>query len=482
MGILSNIEPTSVMYWFEEISRIPRESGNTAQAASFVMEFAGKKGLKASLDKGGNVTVFAPGTEGMESAEPVILQGHLDMVCVKTPESAHNFETDPLELVTDGDSVYAEGTSLGGDDGIAVAMMMAVMDDPSIPHPPLECIFTSDEETGLLGASAYDASILKGRRMINLDSEEEGILTCGCAGGARIDAFFETGRGRIRGLPVRVTIGGLLGGHSGGEIHTCRANACKLAGRFLHTLSGICDYSLEGVSGGERDNVIPGEARVQIVIEEEDFPKVSKAADSFRREISGEWLGIERGITVAVEKGDVRRLEVLDPDSQDKIISFLMHVPYGVRKMSGVREGLVETSSNLGVVRTGKQEFACTVSVRSSSASGLEALCEEIEDLAALLGAKTRRHGEYPGWEYRASSPLRDVMTEVFREQYGREMKVNVIHAGLECGLFSGKIRDLDAVSIGPDIEAIHSVNEKLSVASVQRVWKYLLAVLAKLG
>lgn len=482
MGILSTVEPLSVMHWFEEISLIPRESGNTGAAADYIMSFAKQRGLASHRDDGGNVTVFMPGTSGREKSAPLILQGHMDMVCVKTPDSPHNFETDPLELAVEGDAVYAKGTSLGGDDGIAVAMMLAVMDDPSIPHPPLECIFTADEETGLLGASVYDASVLSGKRMINLDSEAEGILTCGCAGGARIDAFFEIGRGRIRGLPVRVTIGGLMGGHSGSEIHTCRANACKLAGRFLHSLSRSCDYSLESVSGGDRDNVIPNEARVQIVIEEEDFPKVTRAADSFRKEISQEWYGIEEGITVQVERGDVRRLEVLDPDSQDKVVAFLMHVPYGVRKMSGVREGLVETSSNLGIVRTGKQEFACTVSTRSSSPSGLEALCLEVEDLAVILGGKTRRNGEYPGWGYKTSSPLRDTMTAVFRQQYGKEMVTDVIHAGLECGLFVNKIHDLDAVSIGPDIDAIHSVNEKLSISSAGRVWRYLLAVLAELG
>ncbi len=481
MDRLTGLEPAGVFEIFDVICDIPHGSGNTSAMLDFLKRFAEERELRYKADEAGNIVIYKDGSKGKETLDPVILQGHMDMVCAKRPDVSHDFLTEPLDLTIEGDDLYAEGTSLGGDDGIAVAFMLAILDDESLVHPPIEAVFTNDEEIGLLGATSLDVSLLKGRRMINIDSENEGIFTCGCAGGSSVDFIMPIKRVRMKGLPVLLSISGLTGGHSGVKIIDNLPNANKLMARLLHEVDDAAVCCLESVYGGEKDNAIPTDATAHIVIDEIDFHTVSKAVEKFEKDIRREYRGIDEGIRVRVEKGTVHKINVLDAESQENVLFFLLHAPYGVRKMSGLVRGLVETSSNLGVVRTGDAEFACTVSVRSSVGSGRRALERELYSLGAKCGGSCRTSGEYPEWEYRPQSALRDTMVSVYTSMYGEEPVIDVIHAGLECGLFAQRIRGFDAVSIGPDVRDVHTPNEKLSISSTRRVWEFLVALLEKL-
>ncbi len=481
MGKLEQLEPQDVFRYFEEISEIPRGSGNTTAIRDYLVSFAEDRDLKYEADEAGNVIIYGPASSGYKNSDTVILQGHIDMVCAKKADYAHDFTTDPLVLDYDEEYVFAEGTSLGGDDGVAVAYMLALLDTDEIPHPALECVFTTDEEVGLIGAAALDTRKLKGKKLINLDSEDEGILTCGCAGGIRVNVILPINRMTQKGLPVRVTVSGLQGGHSGQEIDKNRVNADKLLGRYLYELNRAGAYSLSTLTGGDKDTAIPSSARAEIVIDEDDFTSLEAFTKKFSDKVKNECRGCDEGVEVRVERLNVRKVPVLDLDSQDRVITFLMHVPTGVRKMSSLTPGLVQTSSNLGIMKAGEKEFAAVLSVRSSVLSEREQLVEEIQSISEYLGGAIGVRDPYPAWEYRENSPLRDVMINSFRELYDSEPAVNVIHAGLECGIFHEKIRGLDAVSIGPDILNVHTANEKLSIASTERTWEYLKKVLADL-
>ena len=482
MDMLKGLEPDLVFHYFEALSDIPRGSGSTEAVKQYLLSFASEKNLEASADDAGNVLIRKAGSEGRESAAPVILQSHMDMVCVKTADSDHDCETQPLDLFVEGDQLYADGTSLGGDDGIGVALTLAVLADDTLEHPPIEAVFTTDEEIGLLGASAFDTSLLRGRRMINLDSEKEGVFTCGCAGGSRVNTIVPIERMRMRGLPVMITVTGLQGGHSGEEITKWRANANKVLGRLLYYLGRSAAFSLESVSGGEKDNAIPTEAKAGIVIDEEDYPIIVTSSEKFEREIRKEYRGIDENIHIGLTKGNAHKLEVMSMDSQDHVISFLLHTPDGISQLSGTTPGLPQTSCNLGVIRTGVKEFAATTGVRSSVESARHALELSIRDLSESIGGGIQTVGEYPAWEFRQTSPLRETMVQCYTELNGSEPVVNVIHAGLECGLFASKMRGLDAVSIGPELTGIHTPDEKLSISSVGRTWALLTRVLAALN
>lgn len=338
MDMLKGLEPDLVFHYFEALSDIPRGSGSTEAVKQYLLSFASEKNLEASADDAGNVLIRKAGSEGRESAAPVILQSHMDMVCVKTADSDHDFETQPLDLFVEGDQLYADGTSLGGDDGIGVALTLAVLADDTLEHPPIEAVFTTDEEIGLLGASAFDTSLLRGRRMINLDSEKEGVFTCGCAGGSRVNTIVPIERMRMRGLPVMITVTGLQGGHSGEEITKWRANANKVLGRLLYYLGRSAAFSLESVSGGEKDNAIPTEAKAGIVIDEEDYPIIVTSSEKFEREIRKEYRGIDENIHIGLTKGNAHKLEVMSMDSQDHVISFLLHTPDGISQLSGTTD------------------------------------------------------------------------------------------------------------------------------------------------
>lgn len=481
MAVLSNLQPERVFYWFEELCRIPHGSYNTKEISDFLVKFAKERGLRCRQDEANNVIIWKEASAGYEDAPAVILQGHCDMVCEKTPESAHDFAKDPLELMVEGDYVTANGTTLGGDDGIAVAYALAVLEDDSLKHPALEVVITTDEEVGLLGAAALDTSDLKGRMLINMDSEEEGYLTVGCAGGVRTDSLIEVQYHPVTGTRVHVIVDGLVGGHSGTEIDKNRANANKLMGRFLHELGEEVPFMLAALEGGSKDNVITKRADAEIVIEADRAEDVRRKAQQVQTNLRSEYSGSDENIAVTCEVLGDEEVPVIDPVSQEKILFLLNMMPWGVQKMSGDIAGLVETSVNSGVMKLDGEKFMLSASVRSSVGTGKQAVIDKVVYLTEFLGGTCTQRGAYPAWEYRKDSRLRDLMKDTYTEMFGKEPVVVVIHAGLECGLFYEKMPDVDCVSVGPDMKDIHTVDEKLSISSTERMWRYLVAILEKI-
>ena len=478
---LASLEPARVFHFFEEICSIPHGSGDTAGISNYLVDFARKRNLSYIQDESGNVVIFKDGSAGAENSAPVILQGHMDMVCVKRPSVEHDFEKDGLNLSVENGMLHANGTTLGGDDGIAVAYGLALLDDDTIAHPPLEILFTVDEEIGLLGAAAFDASVLKGKRLINLDSEAEGILWIACAGGLHVRSEIALKKRSARGLLTTVAIDGLLGGHSGGEIHKNRASANALMGRLLYAIEKECSFALFDVRGGEKDNAIPKDCTARMLVSPEDLPLLKEICEKLEKDLRNEYTGSDEGISIHTTTGEEAEMDVFDPTSQEKVIFFLRNLPFGVQKMSGTIEGLVETSLNLGILSVDDDKLVGICSVRSSVGSAKKDLADKIGYLTEFLGGEYFIEGEYPAWEYRKDSPLRDTMFRVFCDVYGREPQILAIHAGLECGLFYEKIPGLDCVSIGPDMKDIHTSEEQLDIASAKRTWEYLLKVLEAL-
>lgn len=481
MSVLENLQPERVFHYFEEITKIPHGSGNTREISDHLVSFAKEHGLRYIQDESNNVVIFKPAAKGYENAPTVMLQGHMDMVCEKEPGSSHDFTRDALKLQVEGDYISAQGTTLGGDDGIAVAYGLALLEDDTLEHPALEVVITVDEEIGLLGATALDASPLQAKCLINLDSEEEGYLWAGCAGGMTA----------VSELPVRyqeetnekwkVTVSGLAGGHSGAEIDKNRANATLLLARFLKEAKEQGAYAISELKGGLKDNAIPRTANALILAGKEEGNAIAAYAKVFTEALKKEYTGSDEGICVTVEAQGIGTEPVLHPVSQEKVLFFLLQYPNGIQKMCGFMDGLVETSCNLGITNLTPKALVGSASVRSSVGSAKKALADKIAYLTEFLGGEFQIEGDYPSWEYKQDSALRPLMVEVFREMYHREPEVKVIHAGLECGLFYEKIPGLDCVSLGPDMQNIHTTEEKLSVSSVERVWEYLLAVLKKI-
>lgn len=479
-GILSNLEPKKVFEYFEIISSIPRGSGKTKKISDYCENFAKEKGLRYHRDEIGNVVIFKNGSEGRENEEPVILQGHLDMVCEKENDCDIDFDNDGLSLAIDGDFVFAEGTTLGGDDGIAVAMCLALLDSDEYSHPPVEVVFTIDEETGMFGAEALDTSILCGKRMINIDSENEGVLWVSCAGGARIDIELPFVRDdKASENCIEIILGGLHGGHSGAEIHVGYANASVLMGRLLSILSESFDFSIVSINGGTKDNAITRE-NIAVVSFNGNCDELKSAISDIEAQFKSEFSSTDPELFVKAEcvKSDVC---AMNKEATEKIISLLSELPYGVIAMSKEIEGLVETSLNLGTLKTAESSVHFGYSVRSSVDNDKEKLLDDLVAIADKHGASNKISGRYPGWAFKKDSPLQQIMAEVYKSVYGKEMLVTAIHAGLECGLFCGKISGLDCVSLGPDLFDIHTPAERMSISSVKRVWEYLLCVLGKL-
>ncbi|MBS6161501.1 MAG: aminoacyl-histidine dipeptidase [Firmicutes bacterium] len=481
MSVLENLQPQRVFHYFEEITKIPHGSGNTKEMSDYLVNFAKEHGLRYIQDESNNVILFKPAAKGYENAPTVMLQGHMDMVCEKTPDSSHDFTKDALKLQVEGDFISAQGTTLGGDDGIAVAYGLALLEDETLEHPALEVVITVDEEIGLLGATTLNAEPLQAKYLINLDSEEEGYLWAGCAGGMTA----------VSELPVRyqeetnerwkVTVSGLVGGHSGAEIDKNRGNATFVLARFLKEAKEQGAYAISELNGGLKDNAIPRTAQALILAGKEEGTAIAAYAKVFTEALQKEYTGSDEGICVTVEAQGIGTEPVLHPVSQEKVLFFLMQYPNGIQKMCGFMEGLVETSCNLGITKLTPKALVGSASVRSSVGSAKKALADKIAYLTEFLGGDFQIEGEYPSWEYKQDSTLRPLMVEVFREMYHREPEVKVIHAGLECGLFYEKIPGLDCVSLGPNMQDIHTTEEKLSISSVERVWEYLLEVLKKI-
>ncbi len=480
--MLENLEPKRVFYFFEEICKIPHGSGNLGQISAYLEGFARERGLFCIHDNMDNVIIVKEAAEGYEDVEPIILQGHIDMVAVKKNDCDIDMEKDALRLCTDGDYVYADGTSLGGDDGIAVAYILALLDADDIPHPRIEAVLTADEEVGMDGATAIDLSMLKARRMLNIDSEEEGTLLTSCAGGVRADCHIPAKRvsRSTDTVCLELKVGGLIGGHSGSEINKNRANAIKLLGITLCQLSKQFDIMLADMDGGEKDNAIPIEARAVFCIEKDKKQDFIREAAGIADETKSEYQSKEKGLFIRVEEwADEKSVQsVFDLDGSKKIIAFLAAMPNGVQAMSADMEGLVETSLNAGILKCDESGVEVSLALRSAIEASKEKLKLQLEALVGLTGGSIAWHGDYPGWQYNPSSKLRADMVRIYSEMFGAPVKVEAIHAGLECGIMVSKIPGLDCVSFGPDILDIHTTGERLSISSVKRMWEYLLEIL----
>ena len=475
---LAGLEPARVFDFFEEICSIPHGSRNEKLISDYLVNFAKERGLKYIQDEVNNVIIFQEGTCGYEDHPPVILQGHMDMVCEKDASCPIDMAVEGLDVTHDGHSVYAKGTTLGGDDGIAVAYALALLDDTSIPHPPLEVVITTDEEVGMLGAAAIDLSMLKGRTLINIDSEDEGIFTVSCAGGARATITLPEERRSVYGPCIRLAVDGLKGGHSGVEINQNRANANKVMGEFMSRIQALMPLCLTSFSGGSKDNAIPRSCQATLVAMGMNLERINGIAETLQAEIRETYD--EPDATVQAFDVDALGGNALTTECTAKVIALLCSVPNAVQKMSSDIEGLVQTSLNLGIAKLGNG-MSLTFSVRSSVNSEKEALLQKLRDLAAFYGASYSQMGEYPAWEYKADSHLRDLMVKTYTEMFGKAPEVVAIHAGLECGLLSEKLPGLDCVSIGPQMHDIHTSREKLEIASTERTWKFLLEVLKAL-
>ena len=462
-----------VVRFFEEFSAIPHGSGNTSMIADYLVDFAKKRNLDYSRDSADNVIIRKRATKGYEDRPAVIFQGHLDMVAEKKPGADINMETDGLSLYRDGDFLRAKDTTLGGDDGVALAYALAVLDSDDIAHPDFEAVFTSDEEIGLLGAVAIDPELIKGRLLINIDSDEEGVFTVGCAGGMRSDISLPVHRSNSATDSYRVKVSGFKGGHSGVEIDKGRVNANKA---LVEILSKIGDISIKELRGGNADNAIPRECECVFTCSYDHSALIRKLGD----ELKAKYADIEPDICVSVEK-TVNTSAGVRVDDTMRLISLLDALPSGIISMSEDVEGLVETSLNLGILRLEADSAEISFSVRSAKGSAKTALSERLAKIAKEHGANYSTRGEYPAWEYKKDSHLRDVMKSVYEDMYGRSPEIVIIHAGLECGIFSEKIEGLDCVSIGPDNKDIHTTEERLSLSSLERVWQFLLNVLKKI-
>ena len=475
---LAGLEPQAVFAYFEKLCSIPHGSRNTEAISDYLVSFAKEHKIRYIQDELNNVLLFQEGTAGYEDHKPVILQGHLDMVCEKDADCPIDMEKDGLDVTHDGTCVYAKGTTLGGDNGIAVAYALALLADKTIPHPPLEIILTVDEEIGMEGADGIDLSMLKGRMMLNLDSEDEGVFTVSCAGGARGTIHLPAERRVVYGPCVRLTVEGLQGGHSGVEIHKNRANANKVMGEFLSRVQALMPLCITKLQGGAKDNAIPRSCEVTLVALGMHLERINDIAAQLQKEIREQYDEPE----AMIRGDDVDALggNALTTGCTAKVIALLNAAPNGVQKWSEEIPGLVQTSLNLGVAELG-EELTLTFAVRSSVNQEKRELLARLEDLAKFHEGTYSQMGDYPAWEYRKDSPLRDTMVRIFREMFGRSAEVVAIHAGLECGLLSEKLPGLDCVSIGPDMHDIHTSREKLDIASVGRTWKFILEILKEM-
>lgn len=475
---LAGLEPAAVFGYFEKICSIPHGSQNTKAISDYLVSFAQEQGLRYIQDESNNVILFQEGTAGYEDHPPVILQGHMDMVCEKDADCLLDMAVDGLDVTHDDQFVYAKGTTLGGDDGIAVAYALALLANRSIPHPPLEVIITVDEEIGMLGADAIDLSELKGRTLINLDSEDEGIFTVSCAGGATATITLPAERRAVYGPCVRLTVEGLRGGHSGVEIHKNIANANKVMGEFLSRVQNLMPLCITSLSGGAKDNAIPRFCQVTLVAMGMGLERINDIAQQLQqqiRETYDEPEAIVRGDDVDALGGNA-----LSAEATSKVIALLCAAPNGAQAMSEAMPGLVQTSLNMGIAKLDK-DVKLTFSVRSSVNDEKQALLGRLRELAAFYGAEYSQMGEYPAWEYKADSSLREIMVSTYVRMFGKEPQVVAIHAGLECGLLGQKLSDLDCVSIGPQMHDIHTSREKLDIESTRRTWEFLLEVLKAL-
>lgn len=484
---MDNLEPARVFKYFCEISKIPHGSFNTDMISDYLVSFAKEHNLAYKQDSLGNVIITKSG-----KGKPVIIQGHTDMVCEKAPDCDKDMSKEGLDLYVDGDKLRARGTTLGGDDGIAVAIALAILEMEDDTLPPIEAIFTVNEEVGMLGAAGIDVSEVKGRIMLNIDSEQEGVLTVSCAGGAVAKMSVPVVRENL--LPgekcAKISISGLAGGHSGIEIHKNRANAIELLGRVLSGIQDDTGIRLVCVSGGAKDNAIAVSAEATIVFDGEETGLLS-VIDRMQAIVSNEYATTDKDIEILCQPQDIPDLSPMTVESTNQVIAMLTVSPNGIQRMSPDVDGLVQTSLNMGVLSGSRETSTNTVAedkvtlalcLRSSVASEKDALMRKLRTIAKVIGGQIEIEGDYPGWQYMTESPLRDLMVEIFKEQYGREPVVEAVHAGVECGYFASKIPGLDCVSYGPELQEIHTFRESMDIPSVQRTYEFTLEILRRLA
>lgn len=473
--ILKDLEPVSVFRYFEELSRIPRGSGNETAVVDYIAAVASSYGLEYYRDDADNILVRRKADEGREDSPCVVLQGHTDMVCQCNADTTHDFEKDPLDLYIDNGFIKAKGTTLGGDDGIACAYMLALLTSEGYELPELECFFTSSEEVGMLGAIAFDYSKIKSRHMINLDSEDEGICVVSCAGGVRCELSCVCDKIPEANKPMRIEIKGLCGGHSGQDINSGHENAIILTAELLDRMYTYEPFNLVSFNAGSKDNAIPRESVAVIASPEPEI--YSSIIEEFIREKKKIFSKKEKGFKLHTSKHKHSESMFTFADTS-RIISALLLAPAGVIRMSQHIEGLVETSSNTGIIEASDGSFRSVHLIRSSSEYSLDSAIAVFNRVAKVCSLDVIFRDRYPGWEYMAESMLRDMYVSEFEKQYGYKPKAEAIHAGLECGLISSKLPGIDIVSIGPDLHDIHSPDEKMDIESVKRTWALLCSML----
>lgn len=478
MQMLTNYDSKRVFDYFLEICEIPHGSSDMEKISNYCVSFAKKHSFKYIIDNAKNVIIYKPASTGYENAAPIILQGHMDMVCQKNPDSDFDFLRDCLKVYTDGDFIKAEGTTLGADNGIALAMVLAILENDEIAHPEIQAVFTTDEEIGMLGAGALDMSCLTAKRMINLDSEEDGVVTVSCAGGVDFKMNIPFNLEKMIGNSVTVVLSDLLGGHSGVDINKNRYNADILAGRFLYKLSKRFNFGLISINGGDKTNAIVNRCEIKLCCENAD--EFISAANLYVAEIKNEIASAEPSFKAEFTKGENGEFKVMDKASSKNVILTLCCVPNGVLNMSADIENLVETSLNLGILKTDDNGVSMQFALRSNKKSALDGLADKLECFANGVNANHETSGYYPPWEYRANSPLRDIYTSVYKKFFDEIPKAEAIHAGLECAVFASKINDIDCIAMGPTLYDVHTIKERASIPSIERTYKLLLEILKK--
>ena len=478
MGTLSSLNPEKVFAFFEKICSIPHGSGNCAALSAFVADFAKQRRLDFAVDAEQNVLIRKPASPGYEKYETLILQGHLDMVCEKDPELEFDFAKDAIQPYIDGDDIKARGTSLGGDNGIAIAMMLAILDDDTLHHPQLEMLMTVDEETSMDGAFGFDCAQLRGHRLINLDSEYEGVLMCSCAGGVDVVCNLPVLREEKEGCRLTLTVAHLRGGHSGVEIDKGRANANILMGRLLFRLQNELPLGIAEYCGGSRVNAIASHAEAEILIEKSRLTEYEEHIKQMEAIFRKEYHASDPDISVNLKLSESGCFSVLDEASAARMISLLLILPDGMQEMSAEMPGLVQTSCNLGAASLQESAFTFTSSIRSCMETKKMMLAEKIMRIVVLTGGSAALEGDYPGWSYQPDSRLKETLINAYQKVCGIKASAEAVHAGMECGIFAAGIPNLDCVSIGPTMGDVHTPQEHLSISSVQRTWKVLLTAL----
>lgn len=482
MKILQNLEPKAVFQYFEEISNIPRGSGNEKGISDYLLNFGKELGLESIQDEALNVIIKKPGTPGYENAPTVIIQGHMDMVCEKNNGVEHDFEKDPLKLRIVDDYIYATDTTLGADNGIAVAYAMAILASNDISHPPIEVLLTTDEETGMSGAMAIKKENLQGKILINLDNEEEGYLLVSCAGGVRSTATLKVDEQEIGSKKlIKINISGLKGGHSGMDIIKERGNSNKILGRVLKGLLREVKFNLVSLNGGSKNNAIPREAEAIIAVNPNDENTAIEVINNWNNIIENELRAQDPGLKIEASITDIKTCKEFTDESTKKVVDLLYIYPNGINTKSTEIEGLVESSTNLGVLTTKDGVVEFDSAIRSSIPSLKEEIVLRSKTIVELLGGKFETTSDYPGWEYDPNSKVRDICQKVHKDMYGKEAKIVAIHAGVECGLFNEKLGNLDMISFGPNLYDVHTPDEHMSISSVKNCYEYLLGILKEI-